>query len=154
MVEALRQQGCARVHTSDIVDYGWGQDEVLDFLSPQAPKLGRFDLGATNPPFGSGGRLATGFIEAGLRRLPVGGMLALLLPCDFDSGKTRARYFGDCPHFLGKIVLRRRVVWFENPDPKKENPKENTAWFLWERSPLRARRSPIILYAPANGGAR
>lgn len=52
MVEALRLQGCARVYASDIVDYGWGQDEVFDFLSAQVPKLPRFDLGVTNPPFG------------------------------------------------------------------------------------------------------
>ena len=68
----------------------------------------------------------------------------------------RPRFFRDCPHFVGKIVLTKRVLWFKNPDPKKERPKENTAWFLWERSPLRARRPPIILYAPAtdHGSAR
>jgi hypothetical protein len=148
MVEALRLRGCARVYASDIVDYGWGQDEVLDFLSAQMPKLAHFDLGISNPPFGQGGRQATAFIEVGLRRLPVGAMLALLLPCDFDSTKTRVRYFGDCPHFLGKIVLRERIVWFQRSDGIREAPKENSAWFLWQRSPLRVRRPPIILYAP------
>jgi hypothetical protein len=76
MAEALRQQGCARVYTSDIVDRGTGQDEVLDFLSAQMPELARFDMSATNPPFGQGGRQATAFIEVGLRRLPVGAVLA------------------------------------------------------------------------------
>jgi len=33
MVEALRCAGCAKVYASDIVDYGNGQDKVLDFLS-------------------------------------------------------------------------------------------------------------------------
>ena len=108
MAEALRLQGCARVYTSDIVDRGTGQDEVLDFLSAHMPKLARFDMSATNPPFGQGGRQATAFIEVGLRRLPVGATLALLLPCDFDSAKTRARYFGDCPEFVGKQSARRR----------------------------------------------
>jgi hypothetical protein len=148
MVEALRQQGCARVYASDIVDRGNGQDEVLDFLSAQLPKLARFDAIITNPPFGKGGRLATAFIEAGLTRMAPGGLLALLLPCDFDSAKTRARCFGDCPHFVGKIVLRYRIVWFQRSDGKREAPKENNAWFLWERSALRVRRPPIILYAP------
>ena len=76
MAEALRLQGCARVYTSDIVDRGTGQDEVLDFLSAQMPELARFDMSATNPPFGQGGRQATAFIEVGLRRLPVGAVLA------------------------------------------------------------------------------
>jgi hypothetical protein len=72
MVEALRQR-CVGVYASDIVDYGRGQDEALDFLSEQAPKLAwPPHLIATNPPFGQGGKLATAFIEAGLRRLAVG----------------------------------------------------------------------------------
>jgi hypothetical protein len=82
-------------------------------------------------------------------------MLARLLPCDFDSAKTRARYFGDCPEFVGKIVLRERIVWFPRSDGIREAPKENSAWFLWERSPLRSRRLlPVNLYAPANGISR
>ena len=119
------------------------------------PKFTDFNIFVTNPPFGKGGRLATAFIAAGLRRLPIGGTLALLLPCDFDSGKTRSRFFGDCPDFVGKIVLRRRVKWFEHPDPDKAaiTPKENSAWFLWNRSPIRVRRPPVILYAPADDAA-
>jgi hypothetical protein len=148
MVAALRAAGCARVYASDIAERG-GQDEALDFLSAQIPKVSDFNLIATNPPFGQGGRLAVAFIAAGLRRLPVGAMLALLLPCDFDSAKTRTRYFGDCPDFVGKIVLTRRVVWFQRDDGVREAPKENSAWFLWQRNPLRVRRPPVILYAPA-----
>jgi len=72
-----------------------------------------------------------------------------LLPCDFDSAKTRARYFGDCPHFVGKIVLRRRVVWFERNDGKRAAPRENSAWFLWVKSLLRVSHAPVILYSPA-----
>src|SRR5215470_4911541 len=51
------------------------------------PNLERLpDAIITNPPFGQGGRLATAFIEAGLARIgQVGGLLALLLPCDFSA---------------------------------------------------------------------
>jgi hypothetical protein len=148
MGEALRSAGCAVVHMSDIADYGNGQDEVLDFLSTRNPKLDRFDATVTNPPFGERGSLATAFIEVGLKRLSPGGLLALLLPCDFDSAKTRTCYFGDCPHFVGKIVLRKRVTWFKRNDGKREAPKENSAWFLWVRSLLRVRHAPMILYSP------
>jgi hypothetical protein len=96
MAEALRAAGCARVYATDIVDRGNGQDEALDFLSAQIPKLAHFDLLATNPP----------------------------------------------------IVLTRRVVWFQRDDGVREAPKENSAWFLWQRNPLRLRRPPVILYAP------
>jgi hypothetical protein len=151
MVAALRRAGCARVYATDIADRG-NQDAALDFLSAQPPE--RFHAIITNPPFGSGGRLATAFIEAGLTRSEPGGLLALLLPCDFDSAKTRACHFGDCSHFVGKIVLRERIVWFQRQDGVREAPKENSAWYLWQRSLLRIRRPPIILYAPANGAGR
>jgi hypothetical protein len=148
MGEALRSAGCAVVHMSDIANYGNGQDEVLDFLSARNPKPDRFDAMITNPPFGQRGKLAEAFIEIGLKRLTPGGLLALLLPCDFDSAKTRTCYFGDCLHFVGKIVLRQRVIWFKRDDGKREQPKENSAWFLWQRSPLRLHRPPAILYSP------
>jgi hypothetical protein len=152
MAEGLRLAGCARVYSSDIVDYSNGQDETLDFLSTQEPVMEwPPELICTNPPYGQGGKLATAFTEAGLARIRRhGGMLALLLPADFDSAKTRARYFGDCPEFVGKIVLRRRIVWFERDDGKRGAPKENHAWFLWQRSLLAVRQAPAILYAPAN----
>jgi hypothetical protein len=153
MAQSLLILGCARVFTSDIVDYGNKQDAVFDFLSAGEPeRLPRCNLLATNPPFGKSGRTAVAFIEAGLRRLPIGGTLALLLPCDFDSGKTRTHLFRDCPHFVGKIVLTQRVVWFLRNDGKKEAPRENSAWFIWQRNPLLTPRPPVLLYAPHQNG--
>jgi hypothetical protein len=73
--------------------------------------------------------------------------MALLLPVDFDSAKTRMSLFGGSPHFAGKIILTKRIVWFSNPDSQRENPKENSAWFLWSRNVIRG-RLPIVLYAP------
>jgi hypothetical protein len=122
-------------------------------FSRYEPKFSHhFDLLVTNPPFGKGGRLAVAFIAAGLRRLPIGAMLALLLPADFDSAKTRVRYFGDCPYFVAKIVLTKRIVWFSRRDGIREAPKENSAWYIWQRDPLRVRRPPVVLYAPAECG--
>jgi hypothetical protein len=79
-------------------------------------------------------------------------LLALLLPHDFDSAKTRERVFRDCPHFAGKITLLQRVKWFEHPDQPRRNPKENTDWCLWSRPDPHVHRLPNILYAPNQGG--
>jgi hypothetical protein len=148
MAESFRLEGCARVFTSDIHDYGVGQDAVFDFLAPGVPAgLPRCDLLATNPAFGKGGRTAVAFTDAGIRRLPMADTLALLLPCDFDSGKTRTRLFRDCPHFVGKIVLTRRIMWFTHPTDPNTGPKENSAWFLWSRIP-RQSSAPALFYAP------
>jgi hypothetical protein len=146
MSEALKAVG-ASVYSSDIKDYGYvGLDAVLDFAAGQHPNTAHFSAIVTNPPFGNRGKLAERFIAVGLQQITEYGFMALLLPTDFDSAKTRTRFFADCPHFAGKIILTRRIVWFENPN-KRESPKENTAWFLWSRNVIRG-RPPIVLYAP------
>ena len=153
MSEALKLAGCSRVYSTDIFDYGYaGQDEIFDFLSGEPKLPGLPDGIVTNPPFGKRGKLAEAFIEAGLRRIAShAGFLALLLPHEFDCAKSRPRFFGDCADFVGKITLRRRVKWFEHPDKRKREPKENSAWFLFARDPLRVRHRPIILYSPQCG---
>ena len=67
---------------------------------------------------------------------------------DFDSGKTRPRFFRECPLFAAKIVLTKRLVWFSNPDPAKERPKENHARFIWQNPPPGS--APLVLSAPRN----
>jgi hypothetical protein len=132
MSEALKAAG-AIVCSTDVTDRGYpGFTGTFDFLSDRDPVLPHLDLIVTNPPFGPRGKSAEGFIEAGIRRSAgAGGILALLLPVDFDSAKTRSHLFADCPYFAGKIVIRGRIVWFERTDGRREAPKENHAWFVW-----------------------
>jgi tRNA G10 N-methylase Trm11 len=89
MAEALRATG-ASVYASDIEDRGYAEfSAVLDFVAGQIPKTEHFDAIITNPPFGSRGKLAEQFIRTGLRRITDCPFMALLLPVDFDSAKTR-----------------------------------------------------------------
>jgi len=150
MAEALKAAGARFVLATDIVDLGYcGFGERFDFLSGGRPKTS-FDSIITNPPFGERGKLAEKFIEIGLIYIREGGgFLALLLPADFDFAKTRTHLFRDCPHFVGKIALTRRIIWFLRTDGKREAPRENSAWFLWERTGIRA-GVPTIRYAPTD----
>jgi hypothetical protein len=146
MVEALKAAGAAHVYCTDIITRSYPLDGLFDFTSEgNPPTLPPVDVTVTNPAFGQGNRLAVKFVEAGLRRR---GSLALLLPNDFDSAKTRTHLFRDCPHFLGKVVLTKRIVWFERSDGTKEAPKENHAWFIWSPPILRIRQMPVMMYAP------
>jgi hypothetical protein len=145
MVEALKAAG-ASVYATDIHDYGYALDE-LDFSTGKRPKR-RFDGIITNPPYGDRAKLAERFVEVGLQHIAAGdGFLALLLPVDFDAAKTRRHLFTGCPHFAGKIILTKRIIWFANPH-QREAPKENHGWFIWNRSVIRGRQ-PVTLYAPA-----
>jgi hypothetical protein len=146
MAEALKAAG-ATVFCSDVTGRGYPLDAVHDFTAGMNPKFS-FSGIATNPAYGLRGKVAERFIEAGLRYIANGGFLALLLGADFDSAKTRVRFFRDCPLFAAKIVLTKRLIWFSNPDPDKERPKENHAWFIWQNPPPGS--APLILYAPRN----
>jgi hypothetical protein len=146
MSDALIAAG-ARVYSTDIEDRGYnGLDGLFDFTT-SAQFANSFDGIITNPPFGPRGKLAEAFIETGLRCMG-SGFLALLLPADFDSAKTRARLFGNCPQFAAKIVLTRRIKWFEHSSKPNRQPKENSAWFLWGNTTLQTHPITVIRYAP------
>lgn len=79
----------------------------------------------TNPPYS----LATAFIEEALRRMrPENGLVAMLLRTDFDHAKSRRHLFADHPAFMKKVVLTKRIQWFED---SKSSPSFNHAWFIW-----------------------
>jgi hypothetical protein len=98
----------------------------------------------TNPPYGFGGRLALRCIERSLEiTKPIGGIVAMLLKVDYDSGGTRAHVFKNCPAWAKKLVLRRRIMWF--PSQNGNGPSENHAWFIWD---WKHAGPPTIDYAP------
>jgi hypothetical protein len=82
------------------------------------------DAIVTNPPYS----LARQFIERALAVLG-NGVVAMLLRADFDCAKTRSHLFAKCPSFSKKVVLTKRVVWFDRPGAA---PSFNHSWFIWD----------------------
>ena len=115
------------MHMSDLVtNYG---DNGVNFLETTPSDYPFATAIVTNPPFN---REAERFIRHSLALMrPRRGFVAMLLPVDFDSAKTRADMFGYCPAFAKKIVLTKRIVWFERDDGT-DNPSANHAWFVWD----------------------
>lgn len=116
MVNALRKTGAVVVATDISV-------ENMNFL-----ECGSTDADAivTNPPY----VLATEFVEHALKLMePVRGLVAMLLRTDFDHAKTRRHLFHDRPSFARKVVLTKRIVWFDRPGAA---PSFNHAWYLWD----------------------
>lgn len=101
-----------------------------DFLMGRVLPWDGIDAIITNPPY----ERATEFIEHALRLMePVGGMVAMLLRTDFDHAKSRAHLFRDCPAFAKKVVLTKRIMWFEpEPGAKGKSPSFNHAWYIWD----------------------
>jgi hypothetical protein len=130
MVAALRQVGFD-VIGSDIAD-------GADFLGQPAKR----GIGAiiTNPPYA----LAREFIERALSFDSVR-VVAMLLRTDFDHAATRAHLFADCPMFAKKVVLTKRIRWFEDSNG---SPSFNHCWMIWDRL---HRGPPTLAYASGIG---
>jgi hypothetical protein len=116
VARALADAGCV-VEASDI-------SEGRDFL--KTPTIFNCDAIVTNPPYS----LAAEFIEHAVKVMqPCMGKVAMLLRTDFDHAISRRHLFAHCPCFAKKLVLTKRIVWFE---PKKASPSFNHAWFIWD----------------------
>jgi methylase of polypeptide subunit release factors len=107
-----------------------------DFLSVP---LVDADAIITNPPYAQ----AEAFIRVALNHVkPFDGMVAMLLRTDFDHAKTRQYLFGGCPQFARKVVLTKRIQWFED---SKGSPSFNHAWFIWD---WKHEGAPTLAYGP------
>lgn len=116
MVDALAKAGF-NVTASDIIS-------GVDFLKEKAPQSGARAI-ITNPPF----YLAPEFVGHAVELMrPANGFVAMLLRTDFDHAKTRNGLFAS-PAFSKKLVLTKRIVWFER---KGAAPSFNHAWFIWD----------------------
>lgn len=92
----------------------------------------------TNPPYAH----ADEFIQRALFLMNPLGLIAMLLRTDFDHAKGRRTIFADHPAFAKKLVLTRRIQWFED---SKGSPSFNHAWFIWD---WRHRGPPTLAYGP------
>ena len=52
----------------------------------------------------------------------------MLLRTDFDHAKSRKHLFGECASFWKKVVLTKRIKWFDGSDGQ---PSFNHAWYIW-----------------------
>jgi hypothetical protein len=115
MVKVFEGWGLKAIDHGDIVD---GRDFLQEGPRP-------IDAIVTNPPY----VLATQFVEHALDLVGQSrGTVAMLLRTDFDHAKTRRHLFGDCGRFSRKVVLTKRIKWFED---SKGSPSFNHAWFIW-----------------------
>ncbi len=122
-------------------DIEHGEDFLTEMVGPGSDE--EPDSIITNPPY----ELGTEFCEHALRLMePVNGLVAMLMRTDFDHAKSRSHLFRDCPAFAKKVVLTKRIMWFEpEPGAKGKSPSFNHAWFIWD---WRHEGAPTLAYGP------
>jgi hypothetical protein len=132
MVRALQGAGFLVVES----DIATGED----FLQQRVP-MGGADGIVTNPPY----EFATEFVTRSLAMMQnAQGVVALLLRTDFDHATTRRLLFGNCRQFAKKVVLTKRIKWFED---STGSPSFNHAWFIWD---WKHSGPPTLAYGPAS----
>lgn len=118
------------VFATDIAD---GVDFLLaDHAAPEIQAI------ITNPPY----ELAQQFINHALTLTYPHGFVAMLLRTDFDHAKSRQHLFANHMAFAKKIVLTKRIKWFED---SKGQPSFNHAWFIWDHQ---NQERPVLAYGP------
>jgi len=107
-----------------------------DFLAQTYLDASGINAIITNPPYTK----ATEFIERALDFMDDSGFVAMLLRTDFDHAKSRRHLFADHKAYKKKLVLTKRIQWFED---SKSSPSFNHAWFIWD---WRNKKAPTISY--------
>jgi hypothetical protein len=97
----------------------------------------------TNPPYA----LAREFIERALH-FDDARIVAMLLRTDFDHAASRAHLFADCAMFAKKVVLTKRIRWFECSNG---SPSFNHCWMVCDRQ---HRGPPTLAYAETSALVR
>jgi len=122
-------------------DFSVSWEHGRDFLSDTES----YPAVVTNPPYSR----ATEFVEKALELTePMAGFVAMLLRTDFDHAKSRHHLFGGCAQFAKKVVLLKRIVWFER---KGAAPSFNHAWFIWD---WQHHGPPILAYSAGAAESR
>ena len=97
--------GYARITGVDIVDRGYPDTIVADFLSWETEK--QFDTIITNPPYS----LASEFIERCLDLLRIGGQMAMFLKIQFLEGQKRKNMYSMHPPKYIYVFRNRMPTW-------------------------------------------
>jgi predicted RNA methylase len=118
----------------------------LDFLNDE-PLASRNPLAIiTNPPYGEANRQAIAFLRRALHLASAKrGLVAMLLPFEFDAAGSRDELVGGHPAFAAKITCAQRIRWLNLPQ-KKAGPMAHHSWFVWSFDrPMRQkiRREPM-----------
>lgn len=110
-----------------------------DFLDDVSPR-GYAQI-VTNPPYG---RVAEPFVRRALNVVrEEKGIVAMLLPFDWDAAGERSDLFDSQGPFLMKIAINKRVKWIEGSEGSGMH---NYAWYVWDWSSCG--ETPIIEYMP------
>lgn len=127
LAEILKQRGYI-VKCSDIVDRGYSDTRVLDFLKFNPTKELDLDI-ITNPPY----KYAKQFVEKSLQCVSNGHKVAMFLKLQFLEGKERRKLFNISPPKTIYVASGRLNCAMNGEFEKYPSSAIAYAWFVWEK---------------------
>lgn len=122
------------VRNTDIVDRGFANTEVADFL--QIEEKNNRDI-ITNPPY----KFAKEFVHHALSISQDGTKIAMLLKLQFLEGQNRRKFFEKFPP-LRVYVFSKRIMCAKNGNFEKyKNSAMAYAWYIWIKG---VKTQPVI----------
>lgn len=116
------------VKRSDIVDRGYPETEIIDFLQHTPNARNNRDI-ITNPPY----KYAAEFAKHALEISMEGCKIAMLLKLTFLEGAKRKELFELYPPKKIYVFRNRIDCWKNGVKPKKPSKAVCYAWFVWEK---------------------
>ena len=128
IAEVLKQQG-HKVVCSDIIDRGYPETQIQDFLCVQMNGGGNQNDIITNPPY----KMATSLVRKALDISANGVKIAMFLKIQFLESQERWELFKtDPPKYV--YVFTKRVSCAAGGDFEKINSSAVCyAWYVWEK---------------------
>ena len=122
MSEVIKTLGYT-VRSSDVVDYGYEDGQVLDFMNV-LPTRGEYDI-ITNPPYS----IHLDWIEQSLAVAKR--YVALLFPLIYITPKNKRRWITDLCGF--SLIIPGWRSKFIMPGRTKASGMKDYAWFVWDK---------------------
>lgn len=113
----------------DIIDRGYKNTIVKDFLSVSSKDLPyKFDI-VTNPPYG----ITEKFVSHCINLAPTGSKVAMLLPIRFLEGQKRYKLINSVNPPKRCHVFVKRIACYKNGVFTKGTSAVCYCWFIWEK---------------------
>lgn len=127
LAEVLKQHGY-KVKCSDIIDRGYPNTHILDFLNFNPNKELDLDI-ITNPPY----KYAKQFVEKALQCVSTGHKVAMFLKLQFLESKERKKFFEVAPPKFVYVASGRLICAMNGGFEKYPSSAIAYAWFVWEK---------------------
>ena len=125
--EVLKERGY-KVASSDIIDRGYPNTHIVDFLNVGETFTFDGDV-LTNPPY----KYALDFIKQALSVVEDGNKVIMYLKIQFLEGKERKKFYKDNPPKYIYVFSERQTCYRNGDFSEKKGSTVCYCWYIWEK---------------------